>query len=72
MAVRRLDHVALDVLAARAQRVGQFLEPDGGYSQSELNAMSSVRADDVAKRVGEAGRRHAAAQDRSRTAPRDV
>ena len=28
-------------------------DPDGGYSQSELNAISSVRADDVAQRAPE-------------------
>ena len=29
-------------------------DPDGGYSQSELNAMSSVRADTSRERVGRA------------------
>ena len=48
MPVRRVDHVELDILAERAQRRGELLGTDGGYSQSELNAMSSVLAETVA------------------------
>ena len=35
----------LDILVKRPKGLGELLDPDGGYSQSELNAMSSVLAD---------------------------
>ena len=53
MAVWRVDHLELDRLAERPERVGDLSDDDGGYSQSELNAISSVRAVTPARAPGE-------------------
>ena len=54
VAVRRLDHVELDrPCRAREARPRAPRDPDGGYSQSELNAISSVRAETPRERPRE-------------------
>ena len=42
MPVGRFDDVELHFLAQGTKRGGELPDPGGGYSQSELNAMSSV------------------------------
>ena len=54
VAVRRLDDVALDRLAERSGAPSAISrDADGGYSQSELNAISSVRAETPASARGQ-------------------
>ena len=44
VAVRRVDHLEVDRLAEARSASAISADADGGYSQSELNAISSVRA----------------------------